>query len=108
MFVALAACGGINEKLETLRAERIEIVDDKGVAKLDVEKQLRALEERIERLETALARRQRESNAPPVASVTVVGAASASASAAASSPTVEAAQPRRPRTTPPKSEEPGY
>lgn len=52
--VAVAGCNGSQERIEVLRAGRVEIVGAKGEPKIDVEKQLRALDERVVRLEAEL------------------------------------------------------
>ena len=81
-FLALASCAGVQERLEMLRAEHIEIIDDKGTVKMDVEKQIRALEERIAKLEAA---------SPHAAAPTPTPTPSASTTADASAPTPNAA-----------------
>jgi hypothetical protein len=52
---ALASCQGITQSVETLRAERVEIVDDKGAVKVEVAAKLASLEARVQKLEAALA-----------------------------------------------------
>ncbi|HSO41137.1 MAG TPA: hypothetical protein VLT33_51780 [Labilithrix sp.] len=81
---AVASCGGIQERLEVLRAERVEIVDERGVVKMDLEKQIRALEERVQKLETALDARRREEAAPPRAPASAAVSAAATPTADAS------------------------
>ena len=63
----LVACEGTKETVHTLRAEHVEIVDDKGAPQIDVAARIRALEDRARRLEEALERRGGEgrAGAPP-------------------------------------------
>lgn len=65
--VGAASCGGVQERLDLLRAKKIELVDDKDQTKLDVEVELRTLRDRIAKLEADLAAAKA---APPAASST--------------------------------------
>lgn len=97
----IAACGGggTQERLDTLRAEHVEIIDDKGVVKMDVEKQVHALEDRIKTLEAALERRALAESAP-VAPATAEGP---DATAPDASPADAAPFPRRIRRLGPQA-----
>ena len=97
-FIALASCDGIQSRVEMLRAEHLEIIDDKGTTKMDVEKQIRALEERIVKLEAAQA-------APPPAPTAVPSASgsaapSATPDASVAPPDAAAVDPLAPRRSP--------
>ncbi len=65
IILGIASCQGITQNVETLRAERIEIVDDKGGVKMDVATKIRTLEERVQKLEVALEKQERERAAAP-------------------------------------------
>ena len=65
----IASCQGITQNVETLRAERVEIVDDKGGVKMDVATKIRTLEDRIAKLEAALEKvekKQAEAQTAPI------------------------------------------
>jgi hypothetical protein len=64
IVLAFASCAGIQERVEKLRAQRVEIVDDKDQVKMDVEKELRTLNERVTRLEAELAKAKEARPAP--------------------------------------------
>ena len=101
----VTACGGggTQERLDTLRAEHVEIIDDKGVVKMDVEKQVHALEERIKTLEAALERRAHAESAP-VAPGTVPTGAEGPEAGAPDGTTVDASPfPRRIRRLGPQA-----
>ncbi len=52
--LGVASCKGIEERLDVLRARRIELVDDDDKVTLDVGRDVRRLEERVTKLETEL------------------------------------------------------
>jgi hypothetical protein len=59
--LVLPSCnGGIKESVDTLRAQHLEIVDTKGATQMDVGDRIRALEERVQKLEAELAKRDAE------------------------------------------------
>jgi len=105
-LVAVASCAGIEQRVELLRADRVEIVDEKGIVKLDVEKQIRALEERIARLEAAAAAAaQVPAPAPPPAPAPAPAVPSEGDASTNAPGTKDASPPkparRAPGTTPP-------
>ncbi len=61
LLLGLAACDGVQQRVDVLRAKKIEIVGDDDKAKLDLETEVRALNERVATLEAKLAT---ASNAP--------------------------------------------
>lgn len=61
VILGLTACDGVQQRVDVLRAKKIEIVDDDDRAKLDLETEVRALRERVATLEAKLAT---ASNAP--------------------------------------------
>jgi len=63
--LGIMSCQGVTQNVETLRAERIEIVDGKGAVQMDVATKIRTLEERVQKLEAAL---EKERAAPKPAS----------------------------------------
>jgi hypothetical protein len=58
-LLVLVSCegGGTKETLDTLRAQHLEIIDGKGATTMDVNDRIHALEERIQKLEAEMARR---------------------------------------------------
>jgi hypothetical protein len=73
-LIAVASCGGIQERVEKLRAQHVEIVDEHDQVKMDVEKDVRALTERVTKLEAELAKLR---EAPPAAPPPALGAPTA-------------------------------
>jgi len=69
--IALWSCQGITSNVETLRAEHLEIVDKEGALQMDVAVKIKALEERVKKLEGALESRQAVPAPPPSATATV-------------------------------------
>lgn len=51
---AIASCQGIQERVDVMRAKKIEIIGDDDKTKMDVEAELRALRERVATLEAQL------------------------------------------------------
>lgn len=101
----IAACGGggIQERVDSFRAEHVEIIDDRGVVKMDVEKQVRALEERIKTLEAALERRGHAENAPAAPGTVPAAGEIADATAPDGSMVEAGASPRRIRRLGPQA-----
>lgn len=65
--LGVASCAGVQERLDLLRAKKIELIDDHEQTKLDVESELRSLRDRVAKLEADLAA-AKAAPAPPIAS----------------------------------------
>lgn len=81
--VGAASCAGVQERLDLLRARKIELIDDKEQTKLDVETELRTLRDRVAKLEAELAAAKVTAPAAPSAVVAATPDAGANANAEA-------------------------
>lgn len=68
-LVVFSGCGKSTEQIGTLRVESVEIVDDKGNAKMNVADRINGLDQRVQKLEAALDKVREEQRAVPAVTV---------------------------------------
>lgn len=83
MLLGLLSCQGITQNVETLRAQKLEIVDESGTVQMEVASRVRDLEQRVQKLEAAESARIQEQRNAAERAAAAGSAAAAAVSAAA-------------------------